>query len=89
MFSKCFKSSIIAIFLTFFSLVAAGASQSLYVVSHYDHYLRAFAIEGNQLVFQHQILLDSHNLGPIDLAIDNEDDVLFVSYENVMVPSEK
>jgi uncharacterized repeat protein (TIGR01451 family) len=76
---------VVLLIVIVFSCATTNADQSLYVISHSGSYLRAFEIDGNQLVFQKQIQVDYHGWGAIDLAIDNESNVIFISYENASI----
>lgn len=66
--------------------LSQATSKSLYVLRHQDGYylynLLAFEISGDELVFQHKITIPWNGNGPIDLAIDDEHNILFVSSES-------
>jgi hypothetical protein len=57
-------------------------TKSLYVVS-FDRYLRAFKLEGARLVFKAQIPIPPHGSGVVDVAIDDETGVIFISHEEI------
>jgi len=82
MYSKVIKHILLTLAATSFLVDSAKAeAKSLYVLDHY-RYLTVFNTNNNQLVFQAQIDLPEHGLGPIDVAIDNETGVIFISYES-------
>ena len=63
---------------------AGAEGKSVYVVRHYYDYdgLLVFAIEGEQLVLQEAVDIEYHGIGPVDIAVDDESESLFISYED-------
>jgi parallel beta-helix repeat protein len=57
-------------------------AKSLYAVQH-NEYLSAFNISGNELLFGAQIRVPHHGLGPIDVEVDDEAGIIFISYEAI------
>jgi hypothetical protein len=58
-------------------------AKSVYVIHHDPtSAMSVFEINGSSLIFQKQITLTDYGFGAIDVTVDNESEVLFVSYES-------
>ena len=80
---ECLKNFLrVVVYLTLILCFTSSseAAKSLYVVKH-ESKLIAFDINSEQLAFQKELQLADHGYGAIDLAVDDESGILFISYE--------
>ncbi len=86
MYDHVFRKHSVFMVLVFILLVSSLANaKSLYVLRHgqteQTRKILAFEIVGDQLIYQAQVIPTPHGFGPVDITIDDDSNILFLSYE--------
>lgn len=76
--SKYIARTFCTLVVVFASVFAFG--EAVYVVNHSSAVI-SFDVNGDELVFRNELFLPAHGYGGIDLAIDNDYNILFMSSE--------
>jgi len=80
------KKFLISLCLSLIFVGATQAKKSVFIISRHDSPSRAqaYSIEGNQVVYQAQVDIDTYNqgVGAVGNAIWPEKELMFVTYEN-------
>jgi len=77
--------SMLSLVFLFFVQTTAEA-KSVYVVNHQWKRLLAYRIDEDKIEWQAKVKIPEHGLGPIDVAIDDEAEIIFISFEQKPFP---
>jgi len=72
---------IVAVTLCLADVNSARAKSVYAITDHHAGALKAYKIQGNQLEYQANVEVTNYELGPVDVTVDSNLEILFITYE--------